>query len=248
MNANQSDSWREDPRLDLLADGELDDREQRALLLDLEERPDGWRWCALSLLEAQRWRETFGESVAAQDDAPEAPGPHRPKAPTPSGNDAKATGGAINASPLAIAAALLLAFTLGTRMPDWVAGPSGNPKTADGLRHAATREAQADVGAKAPAVDAPTPDSRSPVRQMQVLWDHTNESVTWPVYHSQDAYVQEVLNNHREFEVPDELMEQLRSRGKRLHRRRVWAPLRTSDQQAVVLVPVEQFELQTVIP
>ena len=43
--------------LDRLVDGEIDDDEQRQLLLALESQPDGWRRCALTFIESQTLRK-----------------------------------------------------------------------------------------------------------------------------------------------------------------------------------------------
>src|SRR5258708_18365268 len=51
-------------RFDRLVDGELPDGERRELLLRLETEPDGRRRCALAVLEAQSWRQTFAAVVA----------------------------------------------------------------------------------------------------------------------------------------------------------------------------------------
>src|SRR5690349_2893812 len=45
--------------LDLLVDGELDERRRRELLLVLEASPDGWRRCALAFLEAHTWGQAL---------------------------------------------------------------------------------------------------------------------------------------------------------------------------------------------
>jgi len=50
----------DDPRFDLLVDGELDEQSRRRLLGGLDDRPGGWRRCALAFLEAQAWRQEFG--------------------------------------------------------------------------------------------------------------------------------------------------------------------------------------------
>lgn len=44
---------------DLLVDGELDNDRRRALLGSLDEKPGGWRRCALAFLEAQSWGQEF---------------------------------------------------------------------------------------------------------------------------------------------------------------------------------------------
>ena len=48
-------------QFDLLVDGELSEADRRALLLQLEHEPDGWRRCALAFLEAQCWKAELGQ-------------------------------------------------------------------------------------------------------------------------------------------------------------------------------------------
>jgi hypothetical protein len=47
-------------RLDRLVDGEMSEADRRALLVQLEHEPDGWRRCALAFLEAQCWKQELG--------------------------------------------------------------------------------------------------------------------------------------------------------------------------------------------
>ena len=63
-------------RIDLLVDGELSEADRRALLLELEHDPDGWRRCALAFLEAQCWKAEMGQMArpAAQVRGSGAPG------------------------------------------------------------------------------------------------------------------------------------------------------------------------------
>lgn len=61
-------------RLELLADGELDEESRRDLLERLDRTADGWRQCALAFLQAQCLGESFDESalwVGAADSEPE---------------------------------------------------------------------------------------------------------------------------------------------------------------------------------
>jgi hypothetical protein len=70
-------SERVDQRLlDLLADNELSPAERRELLLRLDTVPDGWRRCALALLEAQSWKEDF-RAIARSAACPAVEGPRR---------------------------------------------------------------------------------------------------------------------------------------------------------------------------
>ncbi len=64
--ANESDPALDvlDPALlDRLVDGELAEAERRKLLVSLDQRPSGWRQCALAFLEAQELRDLLGVGV-----------------------------------------------------------------------------------------------------------------------------------------------------------------------------------------
>ena len=71
MSDFERDIEKEHPQrqVDLLVDGEMDEADRRALLLQLEHEPDGWRRCAMAFLEAQCWKAELGKMAAA------APGP-----------------------------------------------------------------------------------------------------------------------------------------------------------------------------
>lgn len=56
--------------LDAFVDGELSDDEQRALLLQLDTDPGGWRRLALAFVEAQRWRRELRAVVAEAEARP----------------------------------------------------------------------------------------------------------------------------------------------------------------------------------
>ena len=60
-------------RLELLADGELDEDERRELLLRLDQTSDGWRRCACAFLENQCFREAFQRTPAAEPAGPGSP-------------------------------------------------------------------------------------------------------------------------------------------------------------------------------
>ncbi|HID22194.1 MAG TPA: hypothetical protein EYP14_07310 [Planctomycetaceae bacterium] len=49
--------------IDRLVDGELDERQQRALLARLDRTPDGWRRCALTFLEDRAWRRQMSRLI-----------------------------------------------------------------------------------------------------------------------------------------------------------------------------------------
>jgi hypothetical protein len=99
----------DDSVFDRLVDGELSPGERRQLLSSLDGEPDGWRRCALSFLEAQSWRDSLGQLVRASDEDFDT------EKPLAAPNEAAAGKGMKQAMTwLAIAASLLVAFTLGT--------------------------------------------------------------------------------------------------------------------------------------
>jgi hypothetical protein len=111
-------------RFDRLVDGELSEADRRALLASLDAEPEGWRRCALAFLEAQAWRESFGELTPAKSQPAPAPipeiSPRPPKTKKPLG----AMG-----TVMAMAASFLIALGLGgwlLRSPD---GGTTNPSS-----------------------------------------------------------------------------------------------------------------------
>ena len=55
----------DDQLFDLLVDGQLDEPRRRELLSGLDEKPGGWRRCAMAFLEAQSWREAMDALAGA---------------------------------------------------------------------------------------------------------------------------------------------------------------------------------------
>ena len=67
-----------DAAIDRLVDGDLTEAERRALLLRLENDPEGWRRFALAFLEDQAWRRPSPDRRPGRDgrrSSPLAPGP-----------------------------------------------------------------------------------------------------------------------------------------------------------------------------
>jgi hypothetical protein len=96
----------DDILFDRLVDGELSGGERRALLESLDARPQGWRRCALAFLEAQSWRKELQGLAEERPAATE-------KSPTPQ-NQSKRHSVRAAAQWLAVAAGLLVAFTIGS--------------------------------------------------------------------------------------------------------------------------------------
>jgi hypothetical protein len=94
---------------DRLADGELSESERRALLASLDAEPEGWRRCAMAFLEAQTWRDSFGELTHTMRKPAELP---TLGAPPPSPKKRKKPLGTMG-TVMAMAASFLLALGLG---------------------------------------------------------------------------------------------------------------------------------------
>ena len=60
MNPRDDAQFDSSEQIDRLVDGELPPTEYRRLLVELDQRPGGWKRCALGFLEAEAWRGEFG--------------------------------------------------------------------------------------------------------------------------------------------------------------------------------------------
>src|SRR4051794_18532172 len=127
---------------DRLVDGELTQPERRSFLESLDQRPDGWRRCALAFLEAQSLGEELRLLARAQDRVI-LPKVTHPVAPASKERSVHEPGRATGVQWLAIAAGLVMAFGLG-----WLgrergvqfagSGPSGDQQLTPGPVSAAS--------------------------------------------------------------------------------------------------------------
>ncbi len=208
---------------DRLADGELADDERHELLSSLDGRTDGWRQCALALLEAQTWRKEFKTFI--QQEAP--PTVVQVEAAMPSRLPARPVRW------LALAASTLLAFGLGWRLhPQSEVGDISN--------HIATTTV--------PSVDRELPDLELPADE----FSDTRDAVTLVVRDTQgrnqrvrlplmDASALGDQWTQASSAVPAELRVGLQNRGFDVHRERRYAPLFFEQDKGLVpmVVPVD---------
>lgn len=198
---------------DRMVDGELSSAERRRLLATFEDRPDGWRRCALAFLEAQSWKHELCDLV-------------NPSA-------ARANVGWAASEPrssrlvtrwYALAASVLVAFTLGlafgghsTAPPNPIdqlvsdvpapAGPAGNELTpADALTLWVRDDSGQPRSLRVPLVDASTLDRRLglefPTGVPETVRDQLHER-GYQV-ESKQRYAPLWLENGRPFVVPVE--------------------------------------------
>lgn len=127
----------EEELLDRLVDDELDDAQRRELLTALEQKPDGWRRCALAFLEAQCWRRELRHLASAKVEkaaqaAGDRPSPAPPPAPPPAPQRSHGWGATV----LAMAASFLLALGLSYEMRFGGSSDSGSVPSAGDLTRA----------------------------------------------------------------------------------------------------------------
>ncbi len=218
----------DDSVFDRLVDGHLSDDERRELLLKLDAWPTGWRRCALAFLEAQLWgnelkRLALSPATLALDDRLS---PSRTNSPANI-----AWPGA--ARWLALAAALLIAFTLGTRQR-----PAGSMPLA---------------GSASPAIQAgkmatltPPPMGRQAQRDDDALtlWVRDDSGTQRPLR----VPLVDAGTLDREYGVrfqpglPSTVRDQLQDRGFQVQSRQRYAPLWLENGRPMI-VPVEDTKI-----
>jgi len=238
------DTFREDPLrvLDRLVDGELSPSDRRTLLASLDDEPGSWRACALAFVEHQSWQRQI--PAAALELA--APAVH-PSDTSSHGASRRSWWGMC----LAVAAALLLSFGLGTQFSprsesvEIASQPltSEPPKTPDiapdrripvpsevaPQQVAETAEEQPWTTLTLASADPAHPDKQIQVR---VLSDSQTENATET---SSDNWTDESA-------VPSELLAQLEAAGWQVERKQRLLPVDLSDGRRMV-VPVEELDL-----
>ncbi len=216
-----------DVLFDRLVDGELTAIERRQLLQSLDQRPDGWRRCALAFLEAQSWSENFrrlarsSPSANTESKPPASPVGQLRKSPWLSGIQW-----------LALAASLLLAFGLGLMHPDLAVRPAGSsssvehqfatispprataPPNAGKAHDALTLFVRDEAGQKRP-VRIPLVDARTLDEQLGVQFQSG---------------------------LPDAVRERLKDSGYAVQSKRRYAPLWLENGQPMI-VPVEDTKI-----
>lgn len=216
----------DDVLFDRLADGELAGDEYRRLLASLDDRPDGWKRCALALLEGQALGGEL-RSLAREN------GECALERTQPAAHGRRV---ALPAVVLSVAASFLLAFGLGVWLRGGVSTSgvepsfSGNvPKDASANRHVVVD------GQQLPSASAVLPRGR-----MTLVVDDgagRGEEIQLPVY--DESEVDAALLGQRE--LPRDLVESLQHSGFELRRQRQVVPFDVDGRR--VLVPMEQVEI-----
>ena len=221
---NRETDTNDDVRFDRLVDGELSADERRRLLASLDDRPGGWRQCALAFLAAQTWRQELGRLV----DEPAARATAAVAGAEPS-STAKRT-----VPWYAVAASVLVAFTLGLAFGG-ISPPS---------HHAAAPNLSPDqIAAGTPTPDNPVDNLAGPDDAL-TLWvrDETGQPRSLRVPLVDAAAVDRRLGLDFPSGVPATVRDQLHERGYQVESKRRYAPLWLDNGRPLVL-PVEDTKI-----
>lgn len=251
----------DDRRFDLLVDGELGNAERRELLSSLDDRPGGWRRCAMAFLEAQAWRKDLGElgEIVRQP-----PAMTKTVAPTKDRRASRYLG-----TIMAMAACFLMAMFLGSwlRQQRHIQVPSGPApfEVADAtatlpgpaLQQELPRESKPGeplagepgprelaAGEQTPT-EAQRPDTPSGPWQMVTLDvpdgpGGKSESIRLPAIERQSVDQQWLKSFPAA--VPADVLQALQQAGHQVQQRRQWVPMQMKDGRRLV-VPVDEVDV-----
>jgi len=238
--ANESDPARNtlDPALlDRLVDGELAEAERRKLLVSLDQRPSGWRQCALAFLEAQSWRDLLGVAADESAAAPVAsaaaePSQESPLESVPSESSAIVVPAstARRRSPsrrwlwiAEMAASFLVAFSLGI----WLRGGFTTTTTARTPNSFSPSDPGGNGETRAVEMVVQGAGGKTETMQVPVV---PNNRLEW--WQSQPAAT-----------VPDEVRRAVERSGGQIRQERKYFPVGLPDGRRI-LVPIDQIDME----
>jgi hypothetical protein len=223
----QDRDFEDDLLFDRLVDGELSAVERRALLESLDSRPDGWRRCALRFLESQCWAEGLRQFVR-EPVSLSAAGANSSKAAVQNGRSQRR-----GVSWAAIAAGLLIAFTLGLVVrngaPRAGAPIAGNPLPGSN-------------GSIAQLVPPGAPDAANGDVLTLFVRDETGQTRPIRVPLLDARTLDRQLGLEFQSGVPDEVRNRLEDSGFDIQSKRSYAPLWLEDGRPM-FVPVEDTKI-----
>jgi hypothetical protein len=218
----------DDLAFDRLVDGELSPAERRELLASLDDRPDGWRHCALSFLEAQSWREGLRQFAHNAGDAQGTQAERRPAGATPKRGHMPR-----GVAWLAIAAGLFLAFTLGTMSRD-----GGAP-----LANSGALKPDLQIADIVPPPPASSPRSSTAADALTLfVRDERGQTRPLRVPLVDAGTLQRQLGLEFQSGVPAHVRSQLKDRGFDVWSKQRYAPLWLEDGRPM-FVPVEDTKI-----
>ena len=235
MNTNEPLDMNDQRILDRLVDGELPPQQERAVLRQLEQTPEGWRRCALTFLENRLWYNEIQHLPALRK-----PVAH----PAPPRHTDRGSWHNHWTWALALAALFLLAVSIGQMLPPWwpsESAPTGptiasQPATPSTIA-AAQPEPPSGPSARVmkPPVLAAAADQ--PVGNLTFV-DDSGHSVEVPVFDWNRQNADRLLFQPEP--LPQELVHSLKRHEVRRHQR--YVPVQLKDGRHV-LVPIQELDI-----
>jgi hypothetical protein len=223
-DGSEREIFNEDLLLERLVDGELTDAEYRRLLAHLDQRPDGWRRCAMAFLEDQAWgRELSGARRQLDEPVVKA-------SPKSRIRSAWNFGGILA---MACAASFLLAYFVATSVMQFQ--NSRVVPTSDLLTNAAPRGKSAPGQSAASNLENVNP----PLGAYEIAGDGSSNQIQMPILAADDPRARLLMNEHAS--MPLEVMRDLQQSGYQVNRQRQWAV--GEDAGNSVMVPIEELEI-----
>lgn len=218
----------DDNAFDRLVDGELSAAERRELLSGLDDRPDGWRRCALAFLEAQAWRQEMGGLLEDESTVPKAT--RTSEVQTDGKRSASRDRGVFW---LTVAASLFIAFTLGLALRD--------------LPHPHQPAAPNPFNSQVAVTDAGgtvVPQTVAPSVDALTLWvrDEAGRAHPMQVPLVDAAAIDRQLGMQFQSGLPADVRDQLRDRGYQVESKQRYAPLWLENGRPLI-VPVEDTKI-----
>jgi hypothetical protein len=242
MNRTNDDVPTDDPRLDRLVDGELNDQERRDLLSGLEDAPGGWRRCALAFLESQCWKQTFGEMQRGPRD------PRAIAASVPARLEAfrrqwPARLGMFGA----VAASFLVAFRIGSNVYP-VRREQPGAKTGQVAATLAAKPVPCGVGRAGPSLAGPVspkPPAAGPWRMVTVSdpAGSAQERSAWRVPAVERDNVDSQWLASVPPAVPDDVLRAFHRTGHQIEQQRELVPVQLQDGRQLVM-PVDNVKVR----
>ncbi|MBN1394571.1 MAG: hypothetical protein JW959_06080 [Pirellulales bacterium] len=218
MNESNENNPADGARFDRLVDGQLSEQERRDLLASLDDKPGGWRHCALAFLEAQCWKQAFGATAPESESVAASTVETQPRpSPWP---------GRV-ATVLAMAASFLLALWVGWQVQ----------------QHRAGRFAE-DGGAIAARDGIAAPESATPQKPWRMVnVNAPGRSLDLPAV-ERDKIDKNWLQNVPQA-IPQRVREALARTGHDVKQRRELVPVSLDDGRKLIM-PVDQVDVHYV--
>jgi hypothetical protein len=239
----QSGRLLSDVQLDRLVDGELDEREYRAILASLDKEPGAWKRCALAFLEAQALRREFQLLCT--------PGRVQPVRPAPALRRYRVWSH-VAAMVLTSAATLLVAFgwmqpkqSLDREVPRFANRPVRNETTEPVVMEPAAMSQGAHSAPTLVSAAQPHSSQIAPLGNIKFIEGGDADSrreIELPVFSVDQQTAATLLES--EAPVPWEIERALRNLGYEVRRDRRWAPVAAGEHE--VFVPLEQVEIKPI--